>query len=91
MIKVVSYVNLDVRKKTSCCDIIETNTESKEKRCSPTDRGIYTAADAAADRGVYAAADRRIYAAATADKGIYTAADIGIYAAVAAAAAMLTE
>ena len=56
MIKLVPYVNWDVREKTSCCDIIETNTnhKSKEKRCSPTDRGIYTAA--AADRGTYAPA-----------------------------------
>ena len=31
------------------------NDESKEKRCSPTDRGTNTAA-AAPDRGIYAAA-----------------------------------
>ena len=30
--------------------------KSKEKRCSPADRGIYAAATAAADRGIYAAA-----------------------------------
>jgi hypothetical protein len=35
---------------------------SKEKRSSPTDRGIYTITAAATDRG--------IYAAAVADRGI---------------------
>jgi hypothetical protein len=29
MIKLVSYINRDVREKTSCCDIIETNTVNK--------------------------------------------------------------
>ena len=29
MIKLVPYVNSDVREKTSCCDIIETKTESQ--------------------------------------------------------------